>query len=322
MHADILLLVLTGTVLNVVGQYLTATGFAAPSAQAMPWIRYGATLAYAGLVRARRTVHTSLSPRQHSLLTLIGFLETVAYTLFTLGFYACGPATASLLLAAVSQVLTAASSHWLLGKRLSPRQGLAVMVILLGLGIRAGGGRAGQPAAEGATQLWGTLFLVAAAAMYTAMGVAYEALLAASGSARPSYADVSWHSSKLGFALTSAYVLVYTLPRASALLSFDQPGRTLGLVGLFAVGMNLHMACQAHVFGSRGALGVALANALRGAALTLATASLFCSPDKPWLCLSQRSALSVAVTLAGGYLWGSAAAKPAAVPEARPHKEL
>lgn len=125
-----------------------------------------------------------------------------------------------------------------------------------------------------------------------------------------------------GFALTSAYVLVYTLPRASALLSFDQPGRTLGLVGLFAVGMNLHMACQAHVFGSRGALGVALANALRGAALTLATASLFCSPDKPWLCLSQRSALSVAVTLAGGYLWGSAAAKPAAVPEARPHKEL
>ncbi|KFM29156.1 hypothetical protein F751_5512 [Auxenochlorella protothecoides] len=297
MHADILLLVLTGTVLNVVGQYLTATGFAAPSAQAMPWIRYGATLAYAGLVRARRTVHTSLSPRQHSLLTLIGFLETVAYTLFTLGFYACGPATASLLLAAVSQVLTAASSHWLLGKRLSPRQGLAVM-------------------------LWGTLFLVAAAAMYTAMGVAYEALLAASGSARPSYADVSWHSSKLGFALTSAYVLVYTLPRASALLSFDQPGRTLGLVGLFAVGMNLHMACQAHVFGSRGALGVALANALRGAALTLATASLFCSPDKPWLCLSQRSALSVAVTLAGGYLWGSAAAKPAAVPEARPHKEL
>lgn len=204
MHADILLLVFTGTVLNVVGQYLTATGFAAPRAQVIPWIRYGATFAYAGLARLRWGGGAQLNPHQMRLLSLIAGLETAAYVLFTLGFYACGPALSSLVLAAASQVLTASASHFVLGKKLTARQATAIAVILLGLALRwegargaagKGDGRAGDGGGLPPDVAAGLLAILTAAALYTGMGLAYERLL---GEDRPSYADVSWHSSKLG----------------------------------------------------------------------------------------------------------------------------
>lgn len=118
-----------------------------------------------------------------------------------------------------------------------------------------------------------------------------------------------------GFALTSAFMLLYTLPRRETLLDLSRPVPVAALVLAFAGGMNVHSACQAHVFGTRGALGVTLANALRGGVLTLVTAALFCVPDKPWLCLSARSALSVAVTALGGVLWGLASRAAAQQPQ-------
>lgn len=118
--------------------------------------------------------------------------------------------------------------------------------------------------------------------------------------------EVSLLHLNTGFALTSAYVALYTWPRRHQLIEFPDPRKASPLLLIFAVGMNAHMACQAHVFRTSGPMGVALANAVRGAVLTLVTAALFCSLEKPWLCLNVHSALSVAVTLLGGYLWSTA----------------
>ena len=201
MSTDVAVLVLTGSLASLAGQYLSATGHASPASQIFPWARYTSTFLYAAISRllcGRRA--QPLSARQRKLLTLIGVLDTTAYILFTLGFYACGAATAGVLLAASSQVLTAAASHWVLGKRLNGVQAAAIGTILAGLAVRFGGkgtvdaGKSAPLVGQGV----GTAALVAAAALYASMGVVYEALHAGDDGPAPTYADISWHNSRLG----------------------------------------------------------------------------------------------------------------------------
>lgn len=112
-----------------------------------------------------------------------------------------------------------------------------------------------------------------------------------------------------GFLIVSAYQLVYTLPRFKELVSDKMeanrlsPSELLPLLLAFGAMFNLHMLAQSGVFKSDGAIGVGVVNSVRGAALTVVTSVLFCSPERPWLCLSMQSGLSAAVTTLGGMLW-------------------
>lgn len=112
-----------------------------------------------------------------------------------------------------------------------------------------------------------------------------------------------------GFVVSSAYQLFYTLPRfgpavrdrmAAAGVS---PLQLLPLSVAFGVCFNGHMLAQGWVFRWDGAIGVGVVNSVRGAVLTVVTHALFCRPDRPWLCMTPLSALSAAVTTAGGVVW-------------------
>ena len=88
----------------------------------------------------------------------------------------------------------------------------------------------------------------------------------------------------------------------------------LPLLVLFGALFNVHMAAQALMFRADGAVGVGLVNAARGAVITVLMGLLFCSPAKPVLCLTPRSALSAAITTLGGiiYVLSGAQQHPAA----------
>ena len=105
--------------------------------------------------------------------------------------------------------------------------------------------------------------------------------------------------------------VVYVLPQWEALAAW-----LLAFAGMF----NIHMNAQSLVFKVEGALGVALVNAVRGAAVTVIAGGVFCSPTKPMLCLTRQSGAAAELNALGGVVWvlSGARAKAKTKREARP----
>jgi drug/metabolite transporter (DMT)-like permease len=141
------------------------------------------------------------SSRQRRLMLLIGLLDASAYTAFCLGFFACGAVVSSLVLSSASQVLTALSTRFLLGRRLTRGQAAGVACICAGLLVRAApSGKAGAAAAAAVVQpgfATGVMLVLLAALLYTLLGVAYDKLVRSSEAA-PSHTTVMWYTSMLG----------------------------------------------------------------------------------------------------------------------------
>jgi len=120
----------------------------------------------------------------------------------------------------------------------------------------------------------------------------------------------------------TVYQLVYTLPRWGPLVAAPSAasGATarvvVPLLVVFAALFNLHMFAQTLVFKSDGAMGVGLVNAVRGAIITALAAAIFCSPVRPWLCITRQSGLSAVVTALGGVGWVVAGARAKRVQQA------
>lgn len=115
-----------------------------------------------------------------------------------------------------------------------------------------------------------------------------------------------------GFLASAAYQVLYTLPNwdrlvgrhlAAAAAAGRPPTYVAGLLAVFGGLFNLHMLVQAAVFKSEGAIGVGLVNAVRGAAITLVVAALFCDTDRQHLCLTRQTLASAAVTTVGGAIY-------------------
>ncbi len=106
--------------------------------------------------------------------------------------------------------------------------------------------------------------------------------------------------------------MLYTLPNwdrlvgrhlAAAAAAGRPPTYVAGLLAVFGGLFNLHMLVQAAVFKSEGAIGVGLVNAVRGAAITLVVAALFCDAERQHLCLTRQTLASAAVTTVGGAIY-------------------
>jgi drug/metabolite transporter (DMT)-like permease len=203
-----LLYLLSGTVLNTLSQLITDTAFSAPEAHIIPAVKFTATLIGAALRRPKRATAT---PQQRRLMAAIGLLDASAYTVFCLGFYACGATLANLLLSGVGQVLTATLTRLVLRRRLSGGQLAGIACVGLGLAVRAapaayftsgssiGTAGAGASLAAGLSpeQLGGAALVALAALLYSLLGVAYEKLLKGSQQAPPN-AEIMWQTSILG----------------------------------------------------------------------------------------------------------------------------
>ena len=149
-----------------------------------------------------------LTAQQRSWLTIIGILDVVAYSLFSLAYFSCGAALSTLLLAASAQVFTALSTRFLLKRRLNRGQWLGIATIVAGLALRAlpkdsasaaGAAKASSPSAAAlhAEQWRGMVMILVAACLYTGVGNLYERLTSGIA-APPPHSEVMWHTSKLG----------------------------------------------------------------------------------------------------------------------------
>ncbi|PSC69568.1 transporter permease [Micractinium conductrix] len=320
-----LLYLCSGVVLNTLSQLITDTKFSRPEAHVIPFVKFAATLAGAALRRPRVATAT---PEQRRLMLLVGLLDASAYTVYCLGFFACGATLANLLLSGVGQVLTASLTRWVLRRRLTGGQLAGIAFVSLGLAVRAapaayfdalpfpggGAGAAGSAGPAGPSlalspeQLTGAGMVALAAFLYSLLGVAYEKLLKGTGTPPPN-AEIMWNVSILGFLASSAYQALYTVPNWDKLVAApmaaggSHPYFVGALLALFGLLFNLHMLVQAAVFKSDGALGVGLVNAVRGAVITIVIAALFCSSDRPHLCLTPQTILSAAVTTLGGAVY-------------------
>lgn len=112
-----------------------------------------------------------------------------------------------------------------------------------------------------------------------------------------------------GFLLSTAYQLLFTLPRYDALVAQRMAANNLScaqvlpLLLCFALAFNLHMLAQNGMFRAEGAIGVGVVNSVRGAVLAVVTSVLFCTPQQPVLCLTAQSGASAAVITLGGIAW-------------------
>lgn len=73
----------------------------------------------------------------------------------------------------------------------------------------------------------------------------------------------------------------------------------------FGTVYNGHTYAQRQVMASEGALGVCVVNALRGPAVSVCVAVLFCSAAAPKHCLTVWSAASAVMVAVGVYMWGA-----------------
>jgi len=155
-------------------------------------------------------------------------------------------------------------------------------------------------------QTAGVFFIILAAALYSCLGITYEALM--SSNSPPPYQDILFTTSAIGSLGAVCYQIVWVLPRWDNMIaanlsrtSLTHPKLVFFLV-LFGALFNLHMYVQSRVFKSDGAIGVGLVNAVRGAVLVVATSILFCS-ERSDLCLTFRSGFSALLTTLGGVAW-------------------
>ena len=265
------------------------------------------------------------TPRQSKLMLCIGLIDSIAYVLFCLGFDKCGAALASVVLAAASQVFTAISSHYILRKHLTQWQMISLMFVLVGISVRlvpesvftAGNAMNADKSIHLSQQQWQGIWAISAAGfLYAMLGIAYESLISnVENGPPPSHGRIMKETSKIGLLGSSLYQLLYTVPRRKMLII--NPMTASGISGLqlvfllffFGSLFNLHMFAQSFVFKHHGALGVTLVNAVRGAAIAITAAALFCSGSRPEMCLTRSSGLSAGLVTLGGALWAVSSRK-------------
>ena len=334
-------LLITGITVNLYAQQLSDLKFAKPEAHILPTVKFIASVLFAALGKWQSpAVAVQPTPRQRRLMTLMGTLDAVAYVCFCLGFTRCGATLTSLVLAGSSQVFTALASRFVLKKQLSMGQTAAILLVVLGLGIRAlppslfVGPKTQKPISSqqsSAAELWdGVALIGVAAVLYSALGVCYETLLSpervggeeevsenesAIEVPPPPYSEILWNISIIGAtgSLGYQFLVVYPnieklvlTPMAMAGLTFQPLAARLVACGVL---FNVHMFAQSRVFKSQGALGVSLVNAVRGALLAVIIGAVFCTPAKPELCLTVQSGAAALVTTVGGLIWTLAGAK-------------
>jgi uncharacterized membrane protein (DUF373 family) len=275
----------------------------------------------------RRCQNVTTSQKQRLLMMLIGSFDAAAYVSFCTGFTMCGASLSNILLSSMGQIFTALSTRFILGKRLSYGQLAAITLVGLGIVLRS-------PALESAftivnfrlssfpdlsnlfkrivgtisatEQAAGVFFIILAAALYSCLGITYEALM--SSNSPPPYQDILFTTSAIGSLGAVCYQIVWVLPRWGYMVAANLSRTNLShpklvfLLILFGALFNLHMYIQSRVFKSDGAIGVGLVNAVRGAVLVVATSILFCS-ERSDLCLTFRSGISALLTTLGGVAW-------------------
>lgn len=341
-------LLLTGVTLNLYSQQLNDLKIALPEAHLFPTVKFIASLVFATFAKWRGP--PSLippNPRQRRLMTLIGVLDAAAYLCFCIGFTHTGTTLANLVLAAAGQLFTALATRFILRKHLSRGQLAAIACVGLGLAIRAlpasifisssssklkatAAGASSTHSSSGVGSVWGVAFIVFSALLYSGLGIAYEALMAANNGKAPAYPDILWHISIVGATGAIGYQIVYVAPRWSTLVGIPMEATKLSITQivkkllLFGGLFNLHMFTQSRVLKSEGALGVSLVNSVRGAVIAVLVGLLMCSAEKPGLCLTLQSGLSAAVTTIGGLAWvlaGDKAKKAAAAKKKKKGEE-
>jgi len=328
-----LFLLSTGVSLNIIAQKIIELRVSDPQAHLMPWVKFASTTIFSGLWKLHRGV-PSIHPtrRQQHLMLIIGILDASAYVCFTVGFTLCGAVLSSMLLAAGSQVFTALATRYILRKKLSTGQLVAVVLVCLGVVVRSIPSPALPTALRGASSLnkthsasqtssldyssdlRGSAFVVVAALLYSGLGVAYEKLVSDTAP-QPSYSDTLWTISLVGTVASTAYQILYVVPRWDTLVGQHRASRDIPVLRMWtwfvAFGglFNLHLFAQSLVFKSDGALAVSLVNALRGAVITVIAGMVFCSQENSALCLTFQSGAAAGLTAVGAAAWALAGAK-------------
>lgn len=305
-----LLYVGTGVVISLWSQRITNLRFFSYEAHVLPWVKFTSSLC-TGVLMGRGVGlfrHERVTRRQRTLMVVMGLLETTAYVFFCLGFGFCGAGTTAVILPALGQILTAASTRFLLSKRLPMMKYAAVICVTVGILSKAWDV---DMLGAGTECLRGMLCLVVAATCYSLLGVSYEALVSTKGTPVPSHSHIMLHSSIIGTVLSSAYEVIYVFPRWNELI--QQPLESSGvpashailMVAVFGAMYNVHTFAQGLVFQSDGALGVGLANAVRGSIINVAASLLFCPSHAHRIqdCLSVTSLLSGLMATTGGVMW-------------------
>lgn len=310
-------LLCTGTLISLIAQVITDKDFADKNAHIMPWVKFAATTGFSVLSRQLwASSSPPPTPLQQRIMYIIGILDACAYTCFVLGFYICGAGVATLVLAGSSQLMTALATRFVVGRHLTLAQLCALACIIVGFIVRSLPFDIHVNSLASQEQLLGIGLVLIAATLYAGVGVAYESLSTSAGS-RPSHADTLWYTSIIGFVTFSGYQVLYTLPRFNSLilqraLKHNTTGReAVGLLLIFALMFNVHMWAQLLVFKAEGAVAVGVVNAARGAVIAGLSAALFCSPERPKLCLTSSGAASAALITLGGVLWAVSAPKKA-----------
>lgn len=313
---NVAFLLCTGITINVYAQKLTNLKFASPSAQVLPTTKFLSSLIFSSLFRVQ-SKHIirgcPVTTRQRLLMILIGGFDAAAYVAFCTGFSLCGASLSNILLSSMGQIFTALSTQFILRKKLSHGQLAAITLVGLGIILRS------APPSLSLLSFYrelsnlpertvGVCFIILAAALYSCLGITYEALM--SSNSPPPYQDILFTTSVIGSLGALCYQFLWVVPRwdimfAANLSETDLTAlQLLGYLVMFGVLFNLHMYVQSRVFKSDGAIGVGLINAVRGAILAVVTSLLFCSEDRePTLCLTYRSGLSALITTLGGVAW-------------------
>ena len=281
----------------------------------IPWVKFVSMLVFSllGKAQSKGKGRKAYARRQKALMVLIGALDTVAYVSFCVGFSYCGAGTSAIILSASSQTCTAFATLFILRKRLTKRRYLAVLLVLLGIGIKAYESGEIESQMESRNQMIGILYTSLAGMLYSSLGIAYEVLLSTGtkDAPAPGHPDIMFNSSLFGTVSSSMYGLLYVAPRWQWLVKGPLDSSNVSglyailLLAFFGAAYNVHMYGQALVFRSDGALGVGLVNAVRGSLINLSAGLVFCPSNVPrWQdCVSKISMVSGMTTTIGGILW-------------------
>uniref|UniRef100_A0A7R9Z789 Uncharacterized protein n=1 Tax=Chlamydomonas euryale TaxID=1486919 RepID=A0A7R9Z789_9CHLO len=249
-------------------------------------------------------------------------LDVLGYALNCAGFAKCGAALSMVVGSAASQLCTAAAQAVLLRRPLGGRRGAAVALVTAGLVVRGVGGlphgRVGLigGGADPARAV-GVALVVTSSVCYSLLGVAYEGLLRTPGGELLSQAQINGRMACVGAAAASAYQLLYTAPRWQQLVvhPVEASGLSYAAVALhyavFGALFTAHLHVQGRAFGRLGVVAVGIVNALRTAAVSVASAVFFCRPSAgaTGQCLSPSAAASAALVTAGAALWATTTAR-------------
>lgn len=327
-------LLCTGVSVNLIAQHLSDLKFADQQAHILPSVKFISTFIFATLIQNKTSSahapYKHVTHHQKRLMWLIGLLDATAYVCFCYGFAACGATLSSIILSAMGQLFTALATRFVLHKKLSWHQILSIALVCFGLVVRyipsntfhrpwkelsfsltrdSTAYRSSFHASFDQNQVQGFAFIVVAAALYSCLGIAYEALTTNITTPPPPYPIIAWYTSSIGLIGACTYQALYLLPRWSALVRRPYTASAVSLPSLlfllmlFGAAFNLHMYAQSLVFKQEGALGVSLVNAVRGAAVTVVVGLLFCSKERPLLCLTMQSGVAACIVTAGGVLW-------------------